>query len=149
VTWSSSYIAKGKSPLSTAGSSAGLLSKKKNGPQGVFDLCFDRDVWRFEDWHKHQVLVAKAENVSQVVDSCRVQKPVRRRWSHIKRESVILAQIGRVIFRFASRLYGLDFICLQIRMLSLLSRLGGRMWSLKKLSGGLESLKNSALPLLN
>ncbi len=38
-----------------------VVGKNRNGPQGMFDFCFDRDVCRFEDWRKHQDLVAKAE----------------------------------------------------------------------------------------
>ena len=40
-----------------------VVGKNRNGPQGVFDLCFDRDVCRFEDWRKHQDLVAEAEKL--------------------------------------------------------------------------------------
>ena len=38
-----------------------VVGENRNGPQGVFDLCFDGDVCWFEDWRKHQDLVAKAE----------------------------------------------------------------------------------------
>ncbi|MDE2643133.1 MAG: hypothetical protein OSB55_10320 [Verrucomicrobiota bacterium] len=38
-----------------------VVGKNRNGPQGVFDLCFDRDVCWFEDLRKHQDFVAKAE----------------------------------------------------------------------------------------
>ena len=40
-----------------------VIGKNRNGPQGVFDLCFDREVCRFEDWRKHQDLVAEAEKL--------------------------------------------------------------------------------------
>ena len=40
-----------------------VVGKNRNGPQGVFDLCFDRDVCRFEDWRKHQDLLAEAEKL--------------------------------------------------------------------------------------
>jgi len=40
-----------------------VVGKNRNGPQGVFDLCFDRDVCWFEDWRKHQDLVAEAEKL--------------------------------------------------------------------------------------
>jgi hypothetical protein len=40
-----------------------VVGKNRNGSQGVFDLCFDRDVCRFEDWRKHQDLVAEAEKL--------------------------------------------------------------------------------------
>ena len=38
-----------------------VVGKNRNGPQGVFDICFIRDVCRFEDWRRHQDLVAEAE----------------------------------------------------------------------------------------
>ena len=38
-----------------------VVGKNRNGPQGVFDICFNRDVCRFEDLRSHRDLVEKAE----------------------------------------------------------------------------------------
>ena len=38
-----------------------FVGKNRNGPQGRFDICFDRHHSRFEDWRSHRDLVEEAE----------------------------------------------------------------------------------------
>ena len=42
-----------------------VVSKKRSGGQGMFDICFVRDFSRFEDWRDHQDLVDMAEKMEE------------------------------------------------------------------------------------
>ena len=38
-----------------------FVGKNRSGPQGKFNICFDRHHSRFEDWREHKDLVELAK----------------------------------------------------------------------------------------